>query len=150
MELLKVENIERFQDVSIMVRQLKPSRKQDMNNYMIAVKLELYLHVILVWIKKTLHIHFGWVWLIIYQNNNPAMIICIHAVTHRFSPHRLATPLTTVRPPCTKQRRPPVGAGSPHSTRTWRCHRQHNHWRNDSHSRAPPGTDTLPLKHTRK
>lgn len=52
MELLKVENIERFQDVSIMVRQLKPSRKQDMNNYMIAVKLELYLHVILVWIKK--------------------------------------------------------------------------------------------------
>lgn len=53
MELLKVENIERFQDVSIMVTQLKPSRKQDMNNYMIAVKLELYLHVILVWIKKT-------------------------------------------------------------------------------------------------
>lgn len=52
MELLKVENIERFQDVSIMVTQLKPSRKQDMNNYMIAVKLELYLHVILVWIKK--------------------------------------------------------------------------------------------------
>lgn len=52
MELLKVENVERFQDVSIMVRQLKPSRKQDMNNYMIAVKLELYLHVILVWIKK--------------------------------------------------------------------------------------------------
>lgn len=52
MELLKVENIERFQDVSIMVRQLKPSRKQDMNNYMIAVNLELYLHVILVWIKK--------------------------------------------------------------------------------------------------
>lgn len=52
MELLKVENIERFQDVSIIIRQLKPSRKQDMNNYMIAVKLELYLHVILVWIKK--------------------------------------------------------------------------------------------------
>lgn len=52
MELLKVENIERFQDVFIMVTQLKPSRKQDMNNYMIAVKLELYLHVILVWIKK--------------------------------------------------------------------------------------------------
>lgn len=55
MELLKVENIERFQDVEWLYRQLKPSRKQEMNNYMIAVKLELYLHVILVWIKKSLH-----------------------------------------------------------------------------------------------